>query len=137
MTDKRIVYATPTGVVIITPNQRNRMPEESEEAFLKRVWERNVECAAQPRQLPVANIIASAEAAASEGAASEGETLGEAIDRALAKAQAEFVPGPMDPDLHADTPYIVVDYRNLPADRSARDRWRIVDGKVISPEVST
>jgi len=50
MTTKRIVYQRPDGVVVITPNAKNRRPDESEEAFLARVWAREKEVAKQIRK---------------------------------------------------------------------------------------
>lgn len=47
MTSKKIAYATTDGIAIIWPNPKNRGEDETEAQFLARVWERNIETAAQ------------------------------------------------------------------------------------------
>ena len=47
MTTKRIVYQTPEGLTVVTPNPGNRMPDEDDRAFIARVWARQKEVAKQ------------------------------------------------------------------------------------------
>ncbi len=90
MTSKRIVYETPDGIVVVTPNHRNRRPDESESDFVSRVWAREKEVA---RQITRGGRVA-------------------------------------NKHLTDDTPFVIVDASEIPADREHRDAWRLDGDKI-------